>query len=54
MDAGAQHMCKGSRCDACPKNTRTDNAAEGILLDCCCAVMRPASVQGRGAILPGG
>src|SRR5262245_9698663 len=36
MDAGAQHTCKGSRCDACTKNTPTDNAAEGILLDCCC------------------
>jgi len=36
MDAVAQHTCKGSRCDASPKNTPTDNAAEGILLDCCC------------------
>ena len=35
MDAVAQHTCKGSRCDASPKNTPTDNAAEGILLDCC-------------------
>jgi hypothetical protein len=34
MDVVAQHRCKGSRCDASPKNTPTDNAAEGILLDC--------------------
>jgi hypothetical protein len=34
MDVVAQHTCKGSRCDASPKNTPTDNAAEGILLDC--------------------
>jgi hypothetical protein len=36
MDAGAQPTCKGSGCDARPKNTPTDDAAEGILLDCCC------------------
>jgi hypothetical protein len=36
MDAVAQHTWKGSRCDASPKKTPTDNAAEGILLDCCC------------------
>ena len=36
MDVVAQHTCKGSICDASPKNTPTDNAAEGILLDCCC------------------
>ena len=36
MDAGAQHTHKGSRCDASPKNTPTNNAAEGILHDCCC------------------
>jgi len=34
MDAVAQHTCKGSRCDASPRNTPTDNATEGILLDC--------------------
>jgi len=34
MDVVAQHTCKGS--DASPKNTPTDNAAEGILLDCRC------------------
>ena len=33
MDAVAQHTCKGSRCDASPKSTPTDNAAECILLD---------------------
>jgi len=32
MDVVAQHTCKGSRCDANPKNIRTDNAAEGIRL----------------------
>ena len=36
MDVVAQHTCNGSRCDAGPKNTPTDKAAEGILLDCCC------------------
>ena len=35
MDVVAQHTCKGSRWDASPGNTPTDNAAEGILLDCC-------------------
>ena len=34
MDVVAQHTCTGSRCDASPKNTPTDNATEGILLDC--------------------
>ena len=32
MAAVAQHTCKGSS----PRNSPTDNAAEGILLDCCC------------------
>ena len=35
MDVVAQHTCKGSRCGASPKNIPTNNAAEGILVDCC-------------------
>lgn len=48
MDAVAQHTCKGSRCDASPKNTPTDNAAEGILLDC----YRDAWGHGMPPIVP--
>jgi hypothetical protein len=33
MDVVALHTCKGSRCDASPRNTPTDNATEGILRD---------------------
>jgi len=53
MDALVQHTRKGSRCDAGPKNTPTDNAAERILLDCCCDAwghgMPLSSALSRGA-----